>query len=44
MAPCMRSSASPVEPKEGLLKDLTGDGKTDIFLYTHDRLLLYPQE
>ena len=40
----MRSSASPVEPKEGLLKDLTGDGKTDIFLYTHDRLLLYPQE
>ncbi|MFO1490753.1 MAG: VCBS repeat-containing protein, partial [Kiritimatiellia bacterium] len=40
----MRESASPVEPKEGLLKDLTGDGKTDILLYTHDRLLLYPQD
>ncbi len=32
------------EPRELLLADLTGDGKTDIALLVHDRLLVYPQE
>jgi len=31
-------------PREMLARDLTGDGKTDIVLLIHDRILLYPQE
>jgi VCBS repeat protein len=32
------------EPREALLADVTGDGKADLALLVHDRLLLYPQE
>jgi len=32
------------EPREAAVADLTGDGKNDLLLVVHDRLLLYPQE
>jgi hypothetical protein len=32
------------EPREALIADLTGDGKNDLVVLVHDRLLLYPQE
>jgi len=35
---------APIEPREVLVRDLTGDGRDDIALITHDRVLLYPQE
>jgi len=31
------------EPREILIADLTGDGKDDLVLLVHDRVLLYPQ-
>lgn len=31
------------EPRQALLADLTGDGRTDIALLVHDRIALYPQ-
>ncbi len=35
---------SPLEPREMIVADLTGDNKTDIALLIHDRILLYYQE
>jgi len=32
------------EPREALVADLTGDGKNDLVVVVHDRILLYPQE
>ena len=32
------------EPNMGLVTDLTGDGKDDLVLLCHDRVLLYPQQ
>jgi hypothetical protein len=32
-----------VEPREVLVADLTGDGKLDLALLVHDRVLIYPQ-
>jgi len=32
------------EPREAIIKDFTGDGKNDLVLLVHDRVLLYPQE
>jgi hypothetical protein len=32
------------EPREALIADFTGDGKNDLVVMVHDRLLLYPQE
>jgi hypothetical protein len=32
------------EPREALVIDLTGDGKADLAILVHDRILLYPQE
>jgi hypothetical protein len=37
-----RGNAS--EPREIVLADLTGDGRDDIALLIHDRILIYPQE
>ncbi len=32
------------EPREGLIVDVTGDGKNDLVIIVHDRILVYPQE
>ena len=32
------------EPREALVADLTGDGKNDLAIIVHDRILVYPQE
>ncbi len=32
------------EPREALVADVTGDGKNDLIVIVHDRVLLYPQE
>jgi len=37
-----RRSMSP-EPREALIADLTHDGKGDLVILVHDRILLYPQ-
>jgi hypothetical protein len=33
-----------LEPREMLISDVTGDGRADLLLLTHDRILLYPQD
>lgn len=32
------------EPREALIADFTGDGRNDLVVVVHDRVLLYPQE
>jgi hypothetical protein len=32
------------EPREALVAELTGDGKPDLVILVHDRILVYPQE
>jgi hypothetical protein len=32
------------EPRETIVADLTGDGRNDLILLVHDRILLYPAE
>ena len=32
------------EPREALIVDVTGDGKNDLVVVVHDRVLVYPQE
>ncbi len=32
------------EPREAVIADVTGDGRNDLLLLVHDRVLLYPQE
>ena len=32
------------EPREALIDDFTGDGRKDLMLLVHDRVLLYPQQ
>jgi hypothetical protein len=32
------------EPREAAVADMTGDGKNDLIVLVHDRILLYPQE
>jgi hypothetical protein len=33
-----------IEPREAVVADVTGDGKADLIVLVHDRLLVYPQE
>jgi hypothetical protein len=35
---------SVLEPRESIIADVTGDGKKDLILLVHDRVLIYPQE
>jgi hypothetical protein len=32
------------EPREAVVADVTGDGRSDLILIVHDRVLVYPQE
>ena len=32
------------EPREAIIADVTGDGRADVVLLAHDRLLVYPQD
>jgi hypothetical protein len=32
------------EPREAIIADFTGDGKNDLLILVHDRIILYPQE
>ncbi len=32
------------EPREALVADVTGDGKNDLIIIVHDRILVYPQQ
>ena len=38
-----RDNAMP-EPRECVVADVTGDGKNDLIVLVHDRILVYPQE
>jgi hypothetical protein len=41
----LNATAAPgVEPREMLIVDVTGDGREDLVLLAHDRLLVYPQD
>jgi len=33
-----------LEPREAIVADVTGDGKKDLLLLVHDRVLVYPQK
>jgi hypothetical protein len=33
-----------IEPREAAVADVTGDGKADLIVLVHDRILVYPQE
>ncbi len=35
---------SPLQPRETVIADVTGDGKNDLILLVHDRVLVYPQQ
>jgi hypothetical protein len=39
-----RQRAATPEPRETLVADVTGDGREDLILLVHDRILVYPQE
>ena len=38
-----RDNAMP-EPREALVADVTGDGKNDLVVLVHNRILVYPRE
>jgi FG-GAP-like repeat len=40
-----RSVANAIpEPREALVSDMTGDGKNDLVVLVHDRILIYPRQ
>ncbi len=38
------AAAAGIEPRESLIVDVTNDGKPDLVVLTHDRVLVYPQD
>ncbi len=38
------SKSRGTEPREGLAIDVTGDGRLDLILLCHDRMIVYPQD
>lgn len=38
-----RGETREMEPSQAIIADVTGDGKDDLVLVVHDRLLIYPQ-
>jgi hypothetical protein len=40
----IQTKSLAAEPREALVVDLTGDGKNDLAIVGHDRILVYPQE
>jgi hypothetical protein len=38
------SRSEQAEPREAVVADVTGDGKNDLIVLVHDRVLVYPQE
>lgn len=39
-----RDDGFSAQPRESLIADVTGDGRADLILLSHDRVLLYPQD
>ncbi len=39
-----RRSSGGAQPREALIADVTGDGRDDLILLVHDRVLVYPQD
>jgi hypothetical protein len=37
-------SGGALEPREAIVADVTGDGRRDLVLLVHDRVLVYPQQ
>ena len=38
------SQSRGTEPREGIVADVTGDGRKDLILLCHDKLIVYPQD
>jgi hypothetical protein len=39
-----RPQAGGVEPRQLKVADVTGDGKADLVIIIHDRIIIYPQD
>ncbi|MGD9856326.1 MAG: FG-GAP repeat domain-containing protein [Planctomycetaceae bacterium] len=39
-----RRSSEGAQPREAVIADVTGDGRSDLILLVHDRVLVYPQD
>ena len=39
-----QSNSRGTEPREGAIVDVTGDGRSDLVILCHDRLIVYPQD
>ena len=37
-------TAGNIEPREMKIADVTGDGKNDLVMLIHDRIIIYPQD
>src|SRR5690606_15498123 len=39
-----RQRSNGMQPREGVIADVTGDGRDDLILLVHDRVIVYPQD
>jgi hypothetical protein len=39
-----RERSDGMQPREGVVADVTGDGRNDLILLVHDRVIVYPQD